>query len=185
MKQSIRFFSIGLLVASVIFFGFYFLLSDTNTSAEDLPVEDMVSEIESQGYRVITEDEFISFTLSKEDNIEKDEKSEQDNKDKKDSSKKKSDNKKDKSKKKKDKDKKDEDKKDDVVKATFTTEDGVVTQDIADILVDEEIIDDRQEFLDYLDDNDYSPYIQIGTFKVSSDMSKKELAEVITTYPGD
>lgn len=60
-----------------------------------------------------------------------------------------------------------------------------MTQDIADTLIEKKIIDDRQEFLDYLDDNDYSAYIQIGTFEVNSDMSLKELAEVVTTYPGN
>lgn len=189
MKQSIRFFAIGLLAASVIFFGFYYFLPGAKTSIEDVPLEDMVSEIESQGYRVITENEFISFTLNKEDKPETEEKDESNKKDdskKKDSSKKKSDDSTDKKKKDKDKKKKKKDKDDDkVIKAKFTTEDGVVTQDIADILKDEKIIDDRQKFLDFLDDNDYSPYIQIGTFEVNSDMTMKEIAEIITTYPGN
>ena len=194
MKQSIRFFSIGLLTASLVLLGFYFLIGDKKVSSKDVPLEDMIAEIEANGHRVITEKEFIAFTLNNEEEDankeeEANKKETKADKDKKENSddkkKKKSKDKKDSSKKKKSKDKDDKDEKDKVIKAKFTTDDGVVTQDIADILIDEKIIDDRQKFLDYLDDNDYSAYIQIGTFEVTSDMSMKEIAEVITTYPGD
>src|SRR5699024_1719294 len=174
MKQSIRFFSIGLLTASIVLLGFYFLFDNSKASSKDVPLEEMIEEIESTGHRVVTEKEYIAYTINSE---EKEEAKEDSAKDKKESSDKKEEKKKD--------DNKDKDKKDDKkVKATITTDDGVVTQDIADKLVEENIIKEKekQEFLDYLDDNDYSPYIQIGKFKVDSDMSMKELAEAFTTY---
>ncbi|MFD2133556.1 hypothetical protein ACFSKI_20265 [Pseudogracilibacillus auburnensis] len=199
MKQSIRFFSLGLLTSAIFLYGFY-LFSDTSSAdVETIPVETLISQIESDGYRVITEDEFISFSLKneekdeeevKEEKVDKEKKQDKEEKEstaKKDSKKEtKKDSKKKKSKKTKndDADKDKEDDKDEVKKATFTTKEGVVSQDIADILVENEIIDDRQKFLDYLDDNGYSTRLQIGKFKVNSDMSHKELAEVITTYPG-
>ena len=192
MKQSIRFFSIGLLTASIVLLGFYFLFGNSKASSKDVPLEEMIEEIESTGHRVVTEKEFIAYTINNE---EKEVDKEDSAKEKKESSDKKeikkTDDKADKKDKKEDedkKDKKDKDKKDDKkVKATITTDDGVVTQEIADKLVDENIIKDKekQEFLDYLDDNDYSPYIQIGKFKVDSEMSMKELAETFTTYPGN
>src|SRR5699024_9109422 len=88
---------------------------------------------------------------------------------------------KEKSDKDKKKDKKDSDK---PKKVTFTTKPGVVTEDIAEILYDKNVIDDKRKFEDYLEDNDHSAYIQIGTFEVTTDMSFNEIAEVITTYPG-
>lgn len=192
MKQSIRFFSIGLLTASIVLLGFYFLFGNSKASSKDVPLEEMIEEIESTGHRVVTEKEFIAYTINNE---EKEVDKEDSAKEKKESSDKKeikkTDDKADKKDKKEDedkKDKKDKDKKDDKkVKATITTDDGVVTQEIADKLVDKNIIKDKdkQEFLDYLDDNDYSPYIQIGKFKVDSEMSMKELAETFTTYPGN
>ncbi len=191
MKQSMRFFAIGLLTGSLILLGFYFMLNGSQASSKDIPLEEMIEQIESSGHRVITEKEFIAYTISNEDESkdkDADEKKDDKASDKKEEEQKEKD-KKDKDKDKKDKDKKDkkkdDDKKDKVIKAKFTTKDGVVTQDIADILVDKKIIDDRQKFLDYLDDNNYSPYIQIGTFEVDSDMSMKEIAEIITTYPGN
>ena len=186
MKQSIRFFSIGLLTASIVLLGFYFLFDNSKASSKDVPLEEMIEEIESTGHRVVTEKEFIAYTINNEDEVNKEDsaKEKKESSDKKEE--KKTDDTTDKKDKKEDKDKKD--KKDDKkVKATITTDDGVVTQEIADKLVEENIIKDkeRQEFLDYLDDNDYSPYIQIGKFKVDSDMSMKELAEIFTTYPGN
>jgi|SRR5690625_3151923 len=186
MKQSIRFFSIGLLTASIVLLGFYFLFDNSKASSKDVPLEEMIEEIESTGHRVVTEKEFIAYTINNEDEVNKEDsaKEKKESSDKKEE--KKTDDTTDKKDKKEDKDKKDkeDDKK---VKATITTDDGVVTQEIADKLVEENIIKDkeRQEFLDYLDDNDYSPYIQIGKFKVDSDMSMKELAEIFTTYPGN
>src|SRR5690625_304554 len=180
MKQSIRFFSIGLLTASLLLLGFYYFLNDSAASS-DIPVEEMIAEIESNGHRVITEKEFIAYTINNETEVDSDQESKKDDKKEKSSNKKKSNDKKDSSKDNKEK----EDKEDEIIKAKFTTKDGVVTQEVADILVDEKIIDDRQKFLKYLDDNDYSPYLQVGTFEVTSDMSMKELAEVITTYPGN
>ncbi len=80
-----------------------------------------------------------------------------------------------------------EDKTDKVTKTKFTIKKGDVTQDIADTLVDKKILSkgERDKFIKYLEDNDYSPYIQLGTFEVTSEMSIKELAETVTTYPGD
>ncbi len=75
--------------------------------------------------------------------------------------------------------------KDEVKKISFRVQEGFVSKDIADILEDNDIIDDSAEFVEYLEDNDYSPYLQLGTFEVTSDMNYKEIAETITTYPGD
>src|SRR5699024_7587794 len=192
MKQSIRFFSIGLLTASIVLLGFYFLFGNSKASSKDVPLEEMIEEIESTGHRVVTEKEFIAYTINNEEKeVDKEDsaKEKKESSDKKET--KKTDDKTDKKDKKEHKDNKNkkhkektEDKKG---KATITIDDGVVTQESDDKLVDENIIKDKekQECLYYLDDNDYSPYIQIGKFKVDSEMSMKELAETFTTYPGN
>lgn len=198
MKQPIRFFSIGLFIASILLYGFYFLFNDNETDHTDIAVEDLITEIESKGYRVITEADYVAFSLSQEQNDDEADNEEKDNtdKDKDDDKEKDTDTEKDDSKEAEKEnnnddevDEKEDEEEDitpeDVVKHTFTTEAGVVSQDIGNILLENNIIDDRQEFLDYLNDNDYSAYIQLGTFTVSSDMSYKEIAEIITTYPGN
>jgi len=199
MKQSLRFFAIGLLTASVLLFGYYFFLDDSTQSNDELTVDELVSALEDEGYRAIPESDYVAFSFFKEEEMKSDEEDGKEEKPKKNEKEK--DNNEDKNKDKKDKKKEDKKDKnenvnddknadnnnndDDVIKHTFTTGEGVVSQEIADILIEEKIIDDRKKFLDYLDDNDYSSKIQIGKFTVSSDMSMKEIAEVITTYPGN
>ncbi|HLR64920.1 MAG TPA: hypothetical protein VK075_05800 [Pseudogracilibacillus sp.] len=192
MKTAIRSFALGLFVASLLMFGYFFLFENNSSNIEDLTTDELISSIEDEGYRVISESEYVSFSFYKEEQKENNDESD-------DSSKKKDKPKKDNSKDKKDKDK-NKDKKDnkennennnnnndneDVIKHTFKTETGIVSQEIADILYDNKIIDDRDKFAKYLEDNGYSSKIQIGTFEVTSDMSHKELAEVITTFPGN
>src|SRR5690625_3072748 len=67
MKQSVRFFSIGLFTSSVLLFGYYFFFNKDNRNLEALPIDYVISHVESEGYRVITEDEFISYSLLTEE----------------------------------------------------------------------------------------------------------------------
>ncbi|MEI3611702.1 hypothetical protein [Pseudogracilibacillus sp. SO30301A] len=201
MRLPIRFFSIGLFTAGILSLGFYFLNDSSKESIENVAVEDLIVQVEENGYRVITEDEFISFSMyvdsmkeeesktasaktEKEKDAEKDkekdkekEKEEEKSKEKEKDTKKKDDKEKETKKKKEDK----------VKKVKFTIKKGDVTEDIADTLVDKKILkkDERDKFIKYLEDNDYSPYIQLGTFEVTSEMNIKELAETVTTYPKD
>lgn len=180
MKQPIRFFSIGLLVSSVLLFVYYAYFEEEakpEVITEELSIEDMIAEVEAKGHKVLTNDDYMALTLSPDDKP-----------DSKDSDKKEND-KKDKD---SDKDDKNSSKKEDeedeedlsIITYTFETEDGVVSEDIADLLVKNKIIDDKWAFLSYLEDNDYMKYIQLGEFTVSNDMSFKDIAEIITTYPG-
>lgn len=196
MKQSVRFFAIGLMTSAILMFG-YFAIFDKSAAVDNIPVEELIAQIEEDDYRVISEEEFISFSLIDKDEVEanaKEKANEKKNSDKKDDSSKSTDDKSSKERDKKEQDKKsdkDKDKKKDKEdndkpkKVTFTTEPGVVTEDIAEILYDKEVIDDKRKFQDYLEDNDHSAYIQIGKFEVTTDMNFKEIAEVITTYPGN
>src|SRR5699024_1916651 len=191
MRIPIRYFSIGLLTASIVLLIMFLITDDGGQAIEEYSVEELSEAIEDKGYRVITQDDFISFSMyldeqkKVENNDEEKEKKdkEKEQKDKKD---KKSDKEKKKDKDKKDKDKKDKKKdkeKDKRKKATVRVKQGDVIKDIGDRLKDEGIIKDVDKFVDYMEDNDYSSYVQIGSFKVHSDMSLKEIAETLTTYP--
>lgn len=192
MKQSIRFFAFGLITASILLFGTYFLSNTSQTV--DMSKDDMIEALEEYGYRTISETDYVAFSFFKEQEMQNDDEAEKD-KPKKDDKEKDKDKQEDGEASKDEDDEKENDDEvdsndnsdnedEDVITHTFTTTDGVVSQNIADILVEEKIIDDRREFLDYLDDNGYSARIQLGKFTVSSDMSYKEIAEIITTYPG-
>jgi len=190
MKLAIRYFSIGLLTASIVLFIMYLIVDDTSQAIEDLSVEELATALEDKGYRTITQDEFISYSVYRDEQKEAEEKKESEkaksNKASKDDSKDKVEEKEEKNRtdEKKQETKKDEKEKKKPKTATITVKEGSVTQDIGKELEKEGIVKDANEFVKYMEDNDYSSRIQIGKFKVNSDMSLKQLAETFTTYPG-
>ena len=56
----------------------------------------------------------------------------------------------------------------------------MTTSEIAELLEDEKIIDDATDFLNYMNKKDLSRKVQIGEFIVSSNMSYKELGNLLT-----
>src|SRR5699024_7666846 len=143
MKQSVRFFAIGLMTSAILMFG-YFAIFDKSAAVENIPVEELIAQIEEDDYRVISEDDFISFSLMDKDELEanakdkadewkKSNKKDDTHKTSKETDKKEQDKKSDKNKDKhldKTKEKSDKDKKKDKKdsdkpkKVTFTTEPG-------------------------------------------------------------
>lgn len=75
----------------------------------------------------------------------------------------------------------DEDKqKEQVVTETLYIYDGLSLSDIAQKLKDLEIINNSVEMELFLAQKDYAKFIQIGQFKLNSDMSVEEIANIIT-----
>ena len=64
MKQPIRYFSIGLLSSTVILMLFFLFLEDQQGSVEDVPVESLIDAVKAQGYHVLSEDEYISLSVT-------------------------------------------------------------------------------------------------------------------------
>lgn len=179
MKQAIRYFSLGLLLSVLLLYGYQFFNKEDR--AASFSEEELIALVEDEGYHVITNEEYITYSLNKDETGENQEASNSEEKEKKE-------DKDDKKEEKSDDNEEDEkDEEDEVVKASIKVDEDTYTPDIADKLIDEKIIDkdDGDKFIDYIEDNDYSDYIQLGTFKVDSEMSMKDLAETFTTYPGD
>lgn len=57
---------------------------------------------------------------------------------------------------------------------------GMSTKDIADQLIDNHIIKDKNAFYKYFSSHNLEQYVQLGKFKLNSDMSIPEIAKVIT-----
>lgn len=186
MKGTIRSFSIGLFSAGVIIIVATFLTDQSpgTTNAEEIPFDDMVDVMKEKGYRVVTEEEYISVSLADQDEEETEDSDEQQTEDSKnddekadqDDEKSTSDDK-DKDKK-EDQDKKDE--KEDIEEYTLNIKDGMPSSDIGNLLEENNIIDDGREFNFFLIDEGYDEGVQLGKFKVTSDMDFEELAEAIT-----
>lgn len=207
MKLPIRFFGIGLLTASVIFSISVYFFNDQGTNLEEVSIDDLSSYLETQGYHLVTQEQYISLAVKereeqvknneeestsdksddkneKEDNSEKDAEKNSDEKPDEKSDNKKKDSK-DKSEENKDDNKKKDNKKKDnkkkVYKYTLKVEPNMLGPTVSKLLEDNKIIKDADAFTKYLEDNDYSRFIQLGEHELTSEMTHYEIAEKITS----
>ena len=65
-------------------------------------------------------------------------------------------------------------------KVVIKIETGMSLSDIADRLLENKIIKDKKAFVDFMVNNDYERYVQIGDFEFKQGMNLKEVADVIT-----
>lgn len=114
-----------------------------------------------------------SKSSEKENKDQHNKKKKDEEKDQKPKKKKKKDEEKDQKPKKKKKKKK-------VYKYTLTVEENMLGPTISKLLVKNKIIDDADAFTNYLEEKDYSRSIQLGDYKLNSDMTFYEIAEKIT-----
>ncbi|MEC5422246.1 hypothetical protein QGM71_01930 [Virgibacillus sp. C22-A2] len=175
MKQLIRSFSVGLLTAGIILLIGYYFIDDSSTQAEQRSVDSMIIEIEQEGYRVLTEAEYISISVNKDqDNkstastieesmAEKEEEEDEDSEAEVE-----------------DPPEEETSEQDNTATYTLHIEPGMASSTISSVLAENNIIENAAEFNKYLDEQDYSLKVQIGEFELSSTMSFFELAEAIT-----
>ncbi len=64
MKHTMRAFSVGLVTAGLILLGVFYFTGGDNSGQADLNTEEMITKIEEDGYRVITEEEYISYSVA-------------------------------------------------------------------------------------------------------------------------
>src|SRR5690625_3424226 len=82
MKRTIRAFSLGLFVAGIMMVVTFLFSGDNAASkkhAEDLPLDEMIEVMKNEGYRVVTEEEYITLSLA--DGNEQENQAEKDNND--------------------------------------------------------------------------------------------------------
>lgn len=177
MKHLLRSFAAGLFSAGVIMLAAYYFSEE---SREELTADEMIPIVEEEGYHVLTSDEYISLAVQpkdKEENTE--EKAETKQEDKKE----KAENKeKEEQKEEENNNEKKEDKQPETSSYTLQIKPGMLTPEITELLEENKIIDDAAKFNRYLEEHEYSPKIQIGNFKLTSDMDYYQIAETITDY---
>lgn len=197
MKLPIRYFSIGILTSALIVTIILYFFDNTPTSLENESLDSIISFLEEDGYRVVSEEEYISLSVEDSNNQEnEDENSDNASDDQQDATNEKDDendsdgdttNESNKSSEENSDDQSDSENEDEEtneeVATTYTLEvkPNMLSPEVSQLLVDNEIIDDAEAFTTYLEDEDYSKYIQLGKHDVSSGMSFNELAEEITS----
>src|SRR5690625_5872282 len=86
MKQPIRYFSIGLLTATIISLITFLFLYEPTSDATDFSIDELITEIEKEGFYVLTESEYISYAVQKDqlkDNNDDEDEQESEDKDRK------------------------------------------------------------------------------------------------------
>src|SRR5690625_2512161 len=87
MKQSIRYFAVGLLTSSVILFFAFSFMDESAIKVEDGSSEELIEAVEADGYHVLSSSEYISLstkaTGEEESEEETDDKDDADKKEKK------------------------------------------------------------------------------------------------------
>lgn len=201
MKLPVRYFAIGILTASLAFVLSLYFFPSSSANLEDESFENIVAFLEDDGFRVITEDEYISLSVNSsngqevsdesvpdEDNIENEENDLDTDDNDSDSGSENEDEVEDGSKENNDNNEEDENNKDKeeknkqkVVKYTLHVEPNMLAPTVSKLLMKNDIIDDEDAFTKYLEEEGYSKYIQLGKHNLTSDMSFYELAEEITS----
>lgn len=187
MKHHMRAFSIGLFTSAIILLIVFYLAHDPEVTLEDVDPENMIPILEDQGYAVLSQQEYIAFSVSDEEegnNSENDESEEDNEQNSEEESNEDEEQNNDDENSNEEESSNDEEASEEssVVEYSLTVETGMASSEISDILESEDIIDNASDFTDYLEDNDYSISIKPGTFELSSDMSHYEIAEAITSF---
>ncbi|WP_101844294.1 endolytic transglycosylase MltG [Halobacillus sp. Marseille-P3879] len=167
MKQAIRFFSLGIIVATITIGTAYWLgLNESSESSTTMAEKDMIQEIEKSNYYVLTEEELqeqINNALAaKKDSEDKESSKETENKEP------------------AEEETDEQSNEDEPVPYTLVIEEGVSSTEISQILEQEGIIDNADSFETYMADRNLTQYIQIGEFELNQSMNRDEVADAIT-----
>lgn len=165
MKRTIRAFSLGLFSAGLIIIAVILINGETSVSrmnAEELPLEEMIDIMKEEGYRVVTEEEYISISVTDQDgqaNTDEQETADQNE----------------------DEDENKEDSEEgEIEKYTLPIKEGMASSEIGELLEENNIIESSSDFNKYLIDEGFHQRVQLGEFEVTSDMDFKAIAEEIT-----
>lgn len=192
MKYTVRSFSIGLLTTALIMLAVYYFLGDAAKNQANLETDEMISHIEQEGYRVLTEKEYISYSVANanqnetesEEQTSKEEAPEEETASAKDTDKKADKKKEKKNTEEKEKAEKGKDKKEKAdnkpKSVTINIASGMASSQISSLLQENKLIDNAKEFTAYLEDNDYSLRVQLGKHTLKQGMSFYEIAEALT-----
>lgn len=162
MKQSIRYFSIGLLTASSIILILIYFIGFQDKDPVKPSLEELTAAVEDEGHYVINESEYISLSVNKEQVSEAPaDKPEEETEEE------------------PEEDVSDDTGESEIKTYTLKVEPNMLGPTISQLLADNGIIDDADAFSQYLEKKNYAPYIQLGEHELTSNMNHFEIAEEI------
>ncbi|WP_400242396.1 hypothetical protein AB3U99_15665 [Niallia sp. JL1B1071] len=159
-KQSLRSFAIGMLLSASVIGSYYFYMENTKPDEGFLNTPDATTYLQKQGFIVLSNVEYEELQKAIEENKQEQAKSDTEANIK----------------------KQEESKKEEQETYTYTlkVKSGMSISTIAELLYKNKIVKDQKEFETYLIDNEYHTKIQVGSFRLTSNMSHKKIAETLT-----
>ncbi|WP_312092174.1 hypothetical protein [Niallia sp.] len=159
-KQSLRSFAIGMLITASIIGSFYFYQEKKDQAETVLNVTDASTYLQQKGFIVLSDAEYEDLQKSIEEKKQSQEKTAAEANEK----------------------KQEESKEQEQESYAYTlkVKSGMSISTIATLLYKNKIVEDQEEFETYLIDNDYHKKIQVGSFRLTNEMSYKKIAEKLT-----
>lgn len=191
MKYTVRSFSVGLLAAGLIMLIVYYFFEDSSNEQISISTDEMISQLEEEGYRVLTETEYISYSVantqqnedeeSDEDaSVEEEEDTEENANETTEEDEEVADTEEENTEDQNEEEVVEEEEEDNTPSSvTINIPSGMASLDLSYLLEEENLIDDAEEFNIYLQQNGYALRLQLGEHELTSDMSEQEIAETI------
>ncbi|MFB4166478.1 hypothetical protein [Virgibacillus sp. JSM 102003] len=180
MKQPIRSFALGLLSAGILLLVMFYFTNDPKSKTENMSTDDMIKNVEAKGYHVLTESEYISVSVTSDENKKSTDDSSKTKEDQKGSGSDESQETETGENTKNEKNNSTSEKDNRTVTYTLTVESGMAPSTISGILADNDIIKDQDKFTQYMEEEGYTTKVQLGDFELTSKMSHYEIAEKLT-----
>ncbi|GEM00486.1 hypothetical protein SAMN05421839_10119 [Halolactibacillus halophilus] len=177
MKQTLRAFSLGMLVATSIFSIHFFFFNEVKAPNTASPSNaDMIKTLKNSGYNIYTDEalaEYIDAQLAEQtptkenqnNDRETDESETSSTPEDETSSESVADN--------------DQESSKETSSFILTIEPGMTITEVSNYLIIANLIESREQFVNYLSDNGYATNIQVGSFELNHDMPLAEVVEVI------
>jgi len=160
-KQSIRSFALGmLLTVSILGVYYYYIQEETVTDDISMNIDNAKKLVKEEGYMILSESEYNDLRTKQKELVKESPPT--------DTSKKTEST---------------EDVKEleeESYKYTLKITRGMSISSISKLLEKHKIIENREKFESFLTKNGYQTDIQVGAFKLNSDMSLKKIAKIIT-----
>ncbi|MHA6250968.1 hypothetical protein [Oceanobacillus sp. CAU 1775] len=181
MKHFVRSFAVGLIAAGLIMLLVFYIFEDTNSDELAYSTDEMISLIEDEGFRVITDKEYISYTVTsaQQSNGESSEQADE-NDSEEENSNDSSEEAADETEETVEEEETEVEVEENTSSVVINIPSGMPSLDISRLLESENLISDAEEFNDYLQQNDYALRIQLGEHELSTDMSFYQIAEALT-----
>ncbi|SLL32665.1 YceG-like family [Mycobacteroides abscessus subsp. abscessus] len=159
-KQSLRSFAIGMLLSASMLGSYYFYQESKSQEQFSINVPDATTFLQKEGFIILSDSEYNdmqkTIEQSKQDqaksDVEANEKKQEESKEE----------------------------KQEIYSYTLKVKSGMSISSIAELLYENKIIKDPKNLETYLIDNDYHKKIQVGSFRLTSEMSNKKIAEKLT-----